>query len=922
MNWKHIWRTALMLLLVLATYWVGANFRVRSPLEDREPRAGDPAAGAGRQPLLLAHVADPRIGAPPGGDGRSNTRVLADAIGGLRAGPGVPAPSVLVITGEVLTPAALPPAETTPPGRETGTDSASRGQGGQSTPPQQQTRQQAPTQGQPPPATRTATTDTTAADSLGTLLAASPVADIYLVPTAPIPARLMERVRTRALEAGVRVHDLTSCYTQPAAETETCRGEVRGTAYRVIGLPSVAGLSPDSALAAMARLAAMEADGREDGRLLVLAAPLAPADSAGRLWEMVTSRPYAVAALTGTRGGARSAGAYHVRTPSLGNPPSGPAAAAPWVSLVTLSGQRVGHEALAPPFRRAAAAPVAPARRGWLGRLLGLGDRLGEPARTAVFWIGLLAAFLTVAALWKVPELVRDPPRPAGGAQPNASVGAGAQGAAGAAQPASDSVFTTNLGRTVLSGLTGVALVALLKEIWGISGAAGQAFFVVVFIVSFFAFLLFSALSRGWIDASTSLSTRYQAPDLSGVSSPRWRHVRAWWKARRSARLVFSDSFVNVLFGQGRTRAAIWEDRFQESQRRALGAVRAIREEISAEVRNALQRSGIAAGPDAFRVNVSVLAEDGSEVFYIATDPNSKAKVFGKKSMAYVTAVSRQARWWRKPYLGGHTVLVSDAALGPALLSGSTRLAGCTWGGAAVQPGGATLTVTRGTTQHAVPLTITAETTLCGFLDAISQHAALGRAAQPVAAWFEAGGHLVLAALDANHPDPAAAQLVLPGGGPPLTFVSAKLDEVELYANAGAGKLFSDEPDSMPVAAYFESRDRDYDAFVLLPTPWPRRGPHPGVRRGVVHISFKYVHYVDAIWTGLEEVATVGGTNGAPAETVLRPDFGARHLQIIEPPMLSDVAVGASLGLGVRVLGQVIQVLSDEWFHGYGHTAG
>lgn len=956
---RYVVIPAVVLLALGLMFWLGSGYRFRSPLESRTPHASRARNDdAQSQPVLLAHVADPRIGAPPGAGGGTNERALAEALAGLRAGPGAPTPAALVITGDIL------PAEEAPAQNTSAANSAGAG-GGTLQPPggsgaQQQARvdtvrsdpspepnatgssEEQPkggetAQGQNPPrdaanGQRTEqdppvqASPADAADSLGALLAGSPVAEVYLVPDAPLSRAAIDRVRARARPAGVRVYDLTSCYATGAETAESCRADLAATRYRLIALRSLAGLAQGDALAALARLDQLETEGRENGYLLLIAAPQEPTagDTTGKLWHGLTGRPRSVATLTGSRSGAASAGAYRVRTAPLGNPRSGPAAASPTLSLVTVTGQRASHATLARPFQRIpGAGPLPAAPRSLPARLVALGDKLGEPARTAVFLIGVLVAFLTVAALWKVPQLVR-------AVQDGGAAADGANGQAGGAQNGATptqttvvqdagGVFSTNIGRTVLSGLTGVAVVTLLKEIWGVSTAAGQGFFVIIFILSFFAFLIISAGARGWIDASTSIATRYQAPSVSGVRWAWWRQFTAWWRARKPARLVFWDSAINVLFGQGRTQSGFWEDRFKESQKAALDTAEAVRAEISLQVAGALAACGIPVEADSYRVNVSLLDEKESETFYIATDANASAKVFGKKTMAYVTAVIRQARWWRKAYMGGHTVLVSGAALGPARgLSPTARLIGLTWGGAVINPGPATFKVRRAGVELVAQVNVTPETCLCGFLNELNRHEAIGAAIEPAAVWMEAGGRLVMAA-EMGAGRALEAELAFTGGVS-VAFEAATLPDVELYANSGSGKLFPGEPDSMAVVNYFEHRNRDYEAFVLLPLPWPRRGRDPGLRRGVVHISFKHTHLIDALWTGLDQAVSVPATATTPAEWRLVPDYRARHLVMLEPPMLSSGAVRASLGQGTRVLGEVVQVVSDTWFHENGNA--
>jgi hypothetical protein len=835
----------------------------------------------------------------------------------------------MVITGEILTAAAAPAGETSRrtqdttgvPGTTTATTTTERpqetpisGTNTQQRSPATNAGQNTGAQGeerrQPTPATAEGApvppSVTDAADSLGALLAGSPVSEVYLVPSTVITAETLNRVRLRAGAAGVRVYDLTSCYALPK-ETESCRGDIAATQYRFIALRALEGLDGDGLKAAMTRLERMEAEARDDGRMVVLTAPQVPAadttpGSPGRIWEALTSRPSTVAAVTGGPAGAGSAGAHHVRTPAMGSPASGPTSAAPALSLVTLLGSRASDLTLSRPFQRAPSSGVAPAaRNGWLRRLHGLGDRLGEPARSAVFWIGVLVAFLTVAALWKVPKLAWPAsPKllPNGGAT---DTNAGSQQVL-VVEEQPQGVFASNLGRTVLSGLTGVAVLSLMKEIWGISGTVGQGFFVTVFIEFFFIFLVLSALIRGAIDASVTRSASgYVAPTLTGVRWKLWRGILERWRSGRSARIAFFDSFVNVLFGQGRSQAGIWEARFSNGQERTLSTIEAVRQEISSAIGDALQRCGYrAAEPEDYRVNISILAEKGGEAFYIATALRSNPQVFGAKSMAYVTAVGRFARWWKKPYMGGHQVLVSDAAFATAWLAGG---------------GVATLTIKRtGAADLSVTIPINGER-LCDFLRRANERTALGGAIPAAVIWAEASGRLVIADLEPNQGALTGAVLQFPGGVA-VNFAPAVINEAALVRNPDPTR-FPGAANPMMIGTYFEDRDRDYEAFVLLPLPWPRRGPLAGDRRGNIHISFRRAHHLDAIWSGLEHIVTPAG--GAAAQVEVAPNY-SKQQNLLTPDLLPDGALLAVLRQGVRVLGEVIHNLSDTWLKDHGRV--
>jgi hypothetical protein len=54
---------------------------------------------------------------------------------------------------------------------------------------------------------------------------------------------------------------------------------------------------------------------------------------------------------------------------------------------------------------------------------------------------------------------------------------------------------------------------------------------------------------------------------------------------------------------------------------------------------------------------------------------------------------------------------------------------------------------------------------------------------------------------------------------------------------------------------YFEIRERsDYEAFIVLPVPWGRRGIAPNYQSGAIHISFQREEYFDRLFENLEKV--------------------------------------------------------------------
>jgi hypothetical protein len=82
----------------------------------------------------------------------------------------------------------------------------------------------------------------------------------------------------------------------------------------------------------------------------------------------------------------------------------------------------------------------------------------------------------------------------------------------------------------------------------------------------------------------------------------------------------------------------------------------------------------------------------------------------------------------------------------------------------------------------------------------------------------------------------------------------------EVYAKNHGAVLYDNHAGILPGPAtslllpqYFQDRaDADYQAFLVLPMPWTRRGLAGDRRRGCILISFQDASYMDRLWAGLE----------------------------------------------------------------------
>ena len=948
-GWRFVGPAVGGLLLGALLFWLFPGFTRGFT---RLFRGEDPGA------VVLAHVADPRL-ASASGHGPSNSAVVALAMRTLRARSGVEVPAALVLSGDIHAPRAAPAATDTAARGTAAADSAASDTTAGDTTRTDTTRTNPatadtnrtttpPTTANPPATNRPATTTTTdsqtaapadtgaarAGEALGRVLAAGPTAEVYLVPKSPLPPAFTGRMQAPAESAGVHVYDLTQCYAATEG-IDGCYADLAGTRYRLVGAPA---LPADSAAlaAALARLEALVDDARADRRLaLVAVAALPPAGAPdslmGRFRRLADRDAVAAVLADDPAGEARVAAAKLVRTPALGSASAAPSASRGF-SVVRMAGSRpawstVRFDPGSGTFVRAPL-PPAPVERGPLGRLYEAGDGIGEPARRAIFWMAVLTAFLTVAALWKVPApgatTVTATATDAAGGGTATATAAAAGAAAGAAAAGGDdgSVFKSNLGRTVASGLAGIAAVTVLKDVWGVSGTAGQAFFATVFIVLFLLFLAVVALVRAAIEALRS-RVATEGGTATGAAVP-------WWRDRTTA-LVFFDTAMNVLFGQSQVLGEVWEKRFVAIQERLVSTAGRVREEVSAAIGDALRARGVDAVEDRdFRVNVTLLSAAEDEVYYLAAARGSAAKVFDSRSVAYVAVYSGEARWWKLPYQGGRRWLRSEHPLAAAGgLRPATRLAELevepapgSQSAIAAQPGAPAaapaivrVKATRGDGvvidrsfvlaregEEAGDTVLPAEATLADLLDLLNGEEGFGGGLSPAVASVDRDGHLLLAELG-DRAGRLAVERFEVGGASLGAFAEATPDAVVLFRNAAPAahpKLAAE----VALETSFQDRgELDYEAFMVIPVPWSRRGLATGGRRGAIQLSFRQAHLMDALWTALER------SGGGKVE----PNYDDQD-RLMEDSMFPHPVARASIQQGARVLAELIQEVNETWF--------
>jgi hypothetical protein len=317
---------------------------------------------------------------------------------------------------------------------------------------------------------------------------------------------------------------------------------------------------------------------------------------------------------------------------------------------------------------------------GWFAHVLAvwrwfwnLDFRDGDLERTTVLLIALLAAFLTIIAVWQLPP-TDNPLAKKPGDKPNS----------GDDSKADPSPFTTKLGKTVIGGVGGFVFTDIAKTLCSkeLSDAA-KCFYLVWFIIFFFLLLLLSAVLRGFIEAIRSRVAvihyplaRPQRPPRdsggheggpgspSGSRKPRpsaaarrlaqvwdwlsywFLRLTSWFYSLKVPLLTFSDTFFSLIQGKNQTTTRALSEVIIDQQKTLIRTADAIRKNLNRLIDSKIKRTKQDDTLPHVRVNISVLSADQSSVFYISTSPGSAVLDFPKHSVAWVSVFTGQIRWW------------------------------------------------------------------------------------------------------------------------------------------------------------------------------------------------------------------------------------------------------------------------------------
>jgi len=448
------------------------------------------------------------------------------------------------------------------------------------------------------------------------------------------------------------------------------------------------------------------------------------------------------------------------------------------------AGEAVGAKASAPEASSESRAPKRFIAEAVLW-LWNLSSELKPLARATIVCVAFLMAFLTVAALWKVPSSKRRWTQSASQAE---SDGTPQVNSDAAGQPGTETPFTNNLGRTVMSGLGGLVLVSFLEPFWEKAGIDAKTYYLVWFVVLFTALLVFFALAQGLVEALRSrITIEHRAPSWRPLPAGQPRKMQAvlywgkrlkWWLLSfKISFLIFFDTVLSFVTGENRFRNFLLGD--IEVHRSLVRAVDRVRDEITGGIRRALAAAGTTLDEGAVRVNITVLSSDGSSLFYISWARGSLVRPFDKRSVAWVSVYAGEPRWWR----------LGDEARDIVLFNNQDRRI------------------------------------------------------------------------------PVPEERVM-------------------------------------LRDYFQPREsHDYEAFVVMPVPWSRRGLADEYRKAGIHISFSTVASLDRLWN-----AFAGRPDAQYYEDANR---------ILDQPMLSNAELGAVLHQSIEVLGELLRGFNQAIFENY-----
>jgi hypothetical protein len=272
--------------------------------------------------------------------------------------------------------------------------------------------------------------------------------------------------------------------------------------------------------------------------------------------------------------------------------------------------------------------------------------------RFATWFIALLSAYLTVVQVWQIPVA----------SNPLTETPEKKDDTKATATSFDPSPFASNFGKTVVTGLGGLAADAILKSFGTQPDPAGKQFYIAWFVALFFFILGLFAFIRGGVEAIRArVAVVYYTPArpplpfylsnwqrfIGPVNYWIYRFAR-WVFSWRAQLLTMVDTFINLVQGRNQTRTQLFAEVIIEQHKNVLRVAGAIRDQLNRTIETRLRAKN--SSEPVVRVNISVLSADQSIVFYIARTPGSAAKTFIKRSVAWVSVFTGKIRWYKDTY--------------------------------------------------------------------------------------------------------------------------------------------------------------------------------------------------------------------------------------------------------------------------------
>ena len=260
----------------------------------------------------------------------------------------------------------------------------------------------------------------------------------------------------------------------------------------------------------------------------------------------------------------------------------------------------------------------------------------------AVMFIGLLMAYLTVMQLWTLPPKEESAQKDGGEPQKLMEEVKAEGGRA---------LLESNLAKTVVAGLSGVAAISVLKPLLD-AGATGNAampdgtrvlLYISWFIFWFFFLLIWAARFNARNESrrvEQALRRRIHAADLRQEER----------QIARDSEIVYLDTFCAFIRGRNQQATSSLADLLDRTEKEHHRIVQRVISELQANVQAVLMRrlvdgtNGQTQG-GTVRVSVSLLAEDGKSAVYLSSQAGSLREKFAEKSIAVLCLRTRTVRW-------------------------------------------------------------------------------------------------------------------------------------------------------------------------------------------------------------------------------------------------------------------------------------